>query len=152
MSTPLIITNSIRINAQPEQVWNALTNPAETKKYMFGCETVSDWQPGSALLWEGEWEGKKMVFVKGSVVSIEPGMHLSYTVIDPNNPAIADIPENYLTVTYDLTEEDGRTLLTVTQGDYSKVADGERRYAESYNGGEGWNPILEKIKAQVEGA
>ncbi len=148
----MFIINTIRINASPEKVWNALINPAETKKYMFGCETVSDWQSGSALLWEGEWEGKKMVFVKGSITRIEPGSHLAYTVIDPNNPAVADTPENYLTVTYDLTEEDGGTLLTVTQGDYSKVADGERRYAESYNGGEGWNPILEKIKAQVEGA
>lgn len=146
---PKTITNAILIHAPAESVWNALTNPAETKKYMFGCETVSDWQPGSPLLWEGEWEGRKMVFVKGHIAGIEPGSRLAYTVFDPNS-AMEDIPENYLTVTYDLSEGDGGTLLTVTQGDYDKVAEGERRYNEAYNGGEGWNPVLARIRAQVE--
>jgi uncharacterized protein YndB with AHSA1/START domain len=118
---------------------------------MFGCETVSDWQPGSPLLWQGEYEGKPMVFVKGDVVRIEPGHYLEYTVFDPNGE-IEDIPQNYLTVSYKLVEEGGKTLLTVTQGDYETVADGERRYNESYNGGEGWNSILVKIKEQVEAA
>jgi len=75
---------------------------------------------------------------------------LSYTTIDPNS-AIADIPENYLTVTYSLKEENGQTIFTVTQGDYSKAADGEKRYKEAYNNGEGWNPILVEIKKLVEG-
>ncbi len=30
------------------------------------------------------------------------------------------------------------------------VGDGERRYKESNNNGEGWNPILVKIKDQIE--
>ena len=145
MPTPLLIQNNITIKAPARQVWNALTNPEETKKYMFGCETVSDWQPGSPLLWKGSYEGKEMIFVKGNIVSIQPGKSLVYTVFDPNS-TMEDIPENYLTVTYEISEENGQTLLVVTQGDYSIVADGERRYAESYNGGQGWNPILLEIK------
>jgi hypothetical protein len=31
------------------------------------------------------------------------------------------------------------------------VADGQKRYEDSYNGGEGWNPILVQIKALAEG-
>jgi uncharacterized protein YndB with AHSA1/START domain len=147
-----IITNEILIHAPASKVWRALTDPSETKQYMFGCETVSDWNIGSPLLWEGTWEGKKMVFVKGHIANIIPDRHLTYTVFDPNNPAMEDVPENYLTVTYDLSEEEHGTRLTVTQGDFSKVADGERRYQESYNNGEGWNPILKKIKEQVESA
>jgi len=149
MPTPLLIQNSIPIKAPNAQVWNALTNPEETKKYMFGCETVSDWQPGSPLLWKGSYEGKEMIFVKGNIVSIQPGKSLVYTVFDPNS-TMEDIPENYLTVTYEISEENGQTLLVVTQGDYSIVADGERRYAESYNGGQGWNPILLEIKKILE--
>ena len=145
MPTPLLIQNNITIKAPARQVWNALTNPEETKKYMFGCETVSDWQPGSHLLWKGSYEGKEMIFVKGNIVSIQPGKSLVYTVFDPNS-TMEDIPENYLTVTYEISEENGQTLLVVTQVDYSIVADGERRYAESYNGGQGWNPILLEIK------
>src|SRR5256885_2077621 len=104
MPTPKIISNTILMNASVARVWDILTNPAETKKYMFGCETVSGWKPGSPLLWQGEYEGRPMVFVKGYVVSISPGNHLAYTVFDPNS-TMEDIPENYLTVTYDLAEE-----------------------------------------------
>lgn len=150
MSHPLIVQNSISIHAPAAKVWDALVNPAQTKKYMFGCETVSDWKPGSPLLWKGVYEGKEMVFVKGNIVTIEPGKYLSYTVIDPNSATISDIPENYLTVEYMLEEKDGNTLLTARQGDFSKVAEGEKRYNETYNGGEGWNPILVQIKALVE--
>jgi uncharacterized protein YndB with AHSA1/START domain len=145
----LIVKNSIRINAPASKVWDALTNPAQTKKYMFGCETVSDWKVGSPLLWQANYEGKDTVFVKGEIVSIEPEKFLAYTTIDPNSP-IEDVPKNYLTVTYDLAETDGQTFLTVTQGDYTKVAEGERRYIEAYNDGQGWNPILVERKKIAE--
>jgi len=150
MAKQLILKNSIAINAPVSKVWDALTNPEQTKKYMFGCETVSDWKVGSPLLWKGSYEGKEMVFVKGNIVDIKPEKFLAYTTIDPNS-TIDDISENYfLTVTYNLSVEKGQTVLTVTQGDYATVAEGERRYQEAFNGGEGWNPILVEIKKLVE--
>ncbi len=150
MAEEKIIKNTIQIIATPSKVWDALVNPEKTKKYMFGCETVSDWKVGSSLLWKGEYDGQSIVFVKGNIIAIDPEKFLAYTVIDPNNNDILDLPENYLTVTYSLTQEDHHTTLTVTQGDYSKVAEGEKRYQESYNNGEGWNPILVQIKNLVE--
>ena len=147
----LIVKNVININATAAKVWDALVNPDQTKKYMFGCETVSDWKVGSPLLWKGVWDEQEMTAVKGDIVAIEPNKLLVYTTIDPNNPMIEDIPSNYLTVTYSLEESNGQTELTVTQGDYNKVADGERRYAEAWNNGEGWSPILIQIKELVEG-
>lgn len=146
---PLIVKNTIIINAPIAKVWDALTNPVQTKKYMFGCEALSDWKKGSPLTWEMIYEGKPFVAVKGHIVEIEPNKKLAYTTIDPNSP-IADIPENYLTVTYLLKAEGGKTELTVTQGDYSTVADGEKRYEEAYNNGEGWNPVLIEIKKMLE--
>jgi uncharacterized protein YndB with AHSA1/START domain len=150
MSQPLIVKNEININAPASVVWDALVNPEQTKKYMFACETVSDWQVGSSLDWKGHYEGQEMIFVKGNIVDIQTGKFLAYTTIDPHS-AIDDISENYLTVTYTLQETNGSTLLTVTQGDYSTVAEGERRYQEAYNNGEGWNLILLEIKKVVEG-
>lgn len=150
MNKPLFIKNTIEINASATRVWDVLVNPQETKKYMFGCETVSDWKKGSELLWRGEYEGKEMVFVKGTILDIQPGKFLAYTTIDPHSN-IDDKAENYLTVTYSLSEKSGKTTFTVTQGDYSKVAEGERRYAEAYNNGEGWNPIVLQIKQLAEG-
>ena len=149
MKQPLFIENTVSIKALVTTVSDALVNPMQTKKYMFGCETVSDWKVGSELLWKGNYEGKEMIFVKGTILKIEPEKLLAYTTIDPNS-TIDDKPENYLTVTYELKPESGQTILTVTQGDYSLVAEGERRYQETYNGGEGWNPILQEIKKLVE--
>ncbi|MDD8018393.1 MAG: SRPBCC domain-containing protein, partial [Bacteroidota bacterium] len=96
MSAPLIVQNSTTLNAPISKVWDALTNPQQTKKYMFGCETVSDWKKGSPLLWRMNYEGKELIAVKGSIVDIIPEKVLVYTTIDPNS-TIADIPENYLT-------------------------------------------------------
>lgn len=145
----LYIKNNISIKASIEKVWDTLTNPAQTKKYMFGCETVSDWQKGSSLLWKGSYEGKEMVFVKGNITDIDPGKFLSYTVFDPNS-AMEDKAENYLTVTYQLSTQNEQTVLEVTQGDYSKVANSEARYKEAYNEGHGWQPLLEEIKKVAE--
>ena len=149
IKAPLLIQNSIQIQASAGKVWDALTNPEQTKKYMFGCETVSDWKVGSSLLWNGIYEGKAMTFVKGLIKEIEPSRLLVYTTIDPNGD-IADIPENYLTVTYQLSESAGATTLTVSQGDYATVADGEKRYRESMAAGVGWDPILQAIKSLIE--
>lgn len=144
-----IITNHILINATTSRVWDALTNPQQTKKYMFGCEAISDWNIGSSLEWKMDHEGKELVAVTGHIVDIQPGRFLAYTTFDPHS-TIENIPANYLTVTYELTTENGQTMLTVTQGDYNTVADGERRYQEAFNNGEGWNPILVEIKKLLE--
>ena len=149
MSQPLVVTNTITIKAPAARVWDALINPELTKKYMFGCEALSDWKPGSPLIWKGNFNGIEMVAVKGSIIKFEPGKFLSYTVIDPNNPAIPDLPENYLIVTYELTGQDGQTQLTATQGDYNTVAEGAQRYQHSIDGG-GWTPILDQIKELLE--
>jgi uncharacterized protein YndB with AHSA1/START domain len=149
MSNPLIVTNSIMIDAPAPKVWDALVNPEKTRIYMFGCETVSDWRPGSALLWQGNFEGVDLVAVKGFIKEIQPDKFLAYTVFDPNI-GMEDIPENYLLVTYELSARDKQTLLTVTQSGFEKAADGERRYKEASNSGDGWNPILVAIKKLVE--
>jgi uncharacterized protein YndB with AHSA1/START domain len=149
MEQKLSVKNTVSINATTAAVWDALTNPEKTKIYMFGCETVSDWQVGSDLLWRGEYEGKEMVFVKGKILEIEPDKLLKYTVIDPF-AAYPDIPENYLNVTYELTEQGSETILTVTQDGFETAAEGEKRYKDVYNNGEGWNPILVGIKKVAE--
>lgn len=149
MKTSNFIKNDISIKAPAAKVWDWLVDPEKTKQYMFGCETVSDWKQGSSLLWRGQYEGKDVIFVEGKILQIQPGKLLSYTAIDPNAP-YPHIPQNYLTITYDLEEKNGQTTFRVSQGDYTKVADGEKRYEESYNNGEGWNPILVQIKELVE--
>ena len=151
MKEPMIVENTIKIQAPIARVWDALVNPDMTAIYMFGCRTVSDWTPGSLLLWEGQYEGKNMVFVKGYVKEIKPPSLLVYTVFDPNS-TMEDIPENYLRVTYRLQEEGDQTVLTVTQDGFENAARGEERFHEVSNNGEGWNPILKSIADLLEKA
>lgn len=148
MDNRLFVKNTINIKAARSKVWDVLVNPEQTKKYMFGCEAVSDWQVGSPLLWIGVFDGQELVAVKGSIVQIEPEQTLVYTTIDPNS-TIADSPQNYLTVTYRLETVEDQTVLTVTQGDYAIVAEGEKRYQETIEGG-GWSSILVDIKNMLE--
>lgn len=150
MSKEKIVKNEIRINAPVAKVWDVLTNPAQTPKYMHGCALDSDWNEGSPLLWKAVYEGREMVFVKGKIVRIEPNKFLAYTTIDATNTALQDIPENYLTVTYSLSETDGETALAVTQGDYIHVPDGEKKYNDAVAAG-GWSSILTEVKKIAEG-
>jgi uncharacterized protein YndB with AHSA1/START domain len=144
----LYVTGSVTINAAPSKVWQALVKPELTKKYMFDCEAISDWKIGSPLLWNGVVDGKEITFVKGRVVAFEPHKRMQFTVFDPN-ASYADIPENYTTVTYDLSERDGKTVLSVKQGDFATVADGEKRYKETAGEG-GWGGVLKKLKEVIE--
>jgi len=145
----LIVSNQVTINGSLSQVWEMLTSPDKTKLYMFGCEAVTDWKPGSELLWRGKFEGAEMVFVKGYVLEIIPNQLLKYSVIDPN-AAYPHTPENHLTVTYQLEESNGQVILTVSQDGFENAAEGTKRYEEVSNKGEGWNPILIEIKKLVE--
>ena len=59
MRQDLIVSQSVDVKAEPEQVWNALTNPEIIKEYLFGTETITDWKVGSEIIFQGEYEGHK---------------------------------------------------------------------------------------------
>jgi uncharacterized protein YndB with AHSA1/START domain len=146
---PKQIINKITIRAPITKVWSVLTETKYTQKYMFGCSVISDWSVGSPLLWQMTHEGKELIVVKGDIEAIQKPSLLTYTVFDPLSK-MEDKIENYLHVTYELSTHQSETLLKVTQGDYSLVAEGERRYQEAWNEGKGWSPILEQIKKCAE--
>ena len=142
MSQELIIRKSISIAAPIEKVWEALTNPTLTPKYMYGCAIESGWNLGDEVLWK--MGGK--VIVKGHVLGIDPGKYLEYTTFDPN-VGLKDIPANNINVTYTLTNQDGATLLEVTQGDFAEAENGQKRYEDSVGG---WDQVLQTLKTLVE--
>jgi uncharacterized protein YndB with AHSA1/START domain len=143
MADQLVFRDSIRINASASKVWAIITIPKMTKKFMFGGEAISDWKVGSPLVWQ--MEGTEKV-LKGTIVAFEPGKKLSYTIIDPSAP-YPDIPENYTTVTYDLAEDRGQTTVSISDGDFSIVADGKKRYERTV---QGWGQALKKLKELAE--
>ena len=104
------ITRKLILNASTKQVWNALTTPSETKKFMFNCEAQSDWTIEGDIKWKGNFNGYESG-EKGIILELIKNEHLKYSSIDPNL-GIEDIPENYLHITYDLREIDDKTELT----------------------------------------
>ncbi|HSB56379.1 MAG TPA: SRPBCC domain-containing protein [Nitrosopumilaceae archaeon] len=140
----LIVKKQIKINSSSSKVWEVLINPELTKQYMFGCEIVSDWKVGSPVIWKGAADGK--VYVKGTLLAIVTEKFLQFTVFDPNM-GIEDIPSNYSTVTFGLSSENSQTILSVSQGDFTKLEEGEKRYNDTVTG---WDSVLPKIKDLAE--
>jgi uncharacterized protein YndB with AHSA1/START domain len=147
----LLIRKSINVDASIETLWKVLTGPEFIRQYMFGCNAETDWKPGSPLLWKGAADGK--LYVKGHIVSNEKPRRLAYTIFDPNS-TIKDIPANYLTMTYELKKRtESASVLEITQGDFSAVEDGERRYQHSLEGDDsvltGIKNLAEKISGET---
>ena len=139
---PLTATKSIVIDAKPQRVWEALTDPAQVKQVMWGSEVESDWKQGSPLIYRGVWEGKPFED-KGTILEIDPPRLLRTNYYSPLSGK-ADVPENYAEVTYALVPEGNGTKITVTQ---SNIADEKTRDHSESN----WGGALETMKKMIEG-
>ena len=133
---------SVTIDAPKGEVWDALTRPEKVKQYMHGTEMSTDWKEGSPISWKGEWKGKAYED-KGQVLEVQPQKRLSYTHWSPMGGS-EDKPENYHTVTYELTGENGKTTLTLRQ-DNNPTQEEANQMAEN-----NWGPVLEGLKETAE--
>lgn len=132
---------ALTIDAPPEKVWAALVTPASIKEYMFGTNVTSAFEPGSPITWKGEWKGKPYED-KGTIKKADPRRVLEYTHFSPL-AGLPDVPENYHTVTVELTERSGQTLVTLVQD--GNRTDEERQHSES-----NWKMMLDALKKFVE--
>ena len=113
MNRNLVARASITIDAPRAQVWSALVNPEAIKQYMFGTNVVSDWREGSPIVWKGEWQGKSYED-KGVILELKPERTIQYTHFSPLS-GLPDTPENYHTVTIDLSGEGNQTRVSLAQ-------------------------------------
>ena len=141
MNQNLIAQSSIVIDAPADAVWKALVSPEAIKQYMFGTTVESDWKPGSPITWKGEWEGRRYQD-KGVIVHIEPGRRLEYTHFSPGS-GLPDRPENYHTVTIELSPDGPHTRVSLLQDhNATEVA---REHSER-----NWEIMLKGLKQYVE--
>ena len=138
---PIVLKLSVHIKAPLAKVWDAVVNPAQIKKYMFGTNTVSDWKVGSPITFSGEWEGKPYVD-KGTILEIKKEKRLKYNYWS-NFSGENDEPANYSNITYELTEVPGGTLFTLTQDNFKN--EGARDHSEK-----NWGMIFETMKEILE--
>lgn len=130
---------SATFNAPVAKVWQALTDSALVKQWMFGTTVASDWQKGSTITYSGEWEGKPYQD-KGTIVDIAENEYIKM-----NYWSVAfgeDIPENYIDVNYLLESSGDQTILTITQ----QVRDEATREHSQKN----WEMVLGELKKVVE--
>jgi uncharacterized protein YndB with AHSA1/START domain len=131
----------IQVDASPARVWSALTDPAEIEQYMFGSEVATDWEPGSPIVWKGEYEGKSYED-HGEIVEVEPERRLVMTHFSPLG-GDEDAPENYHTLTYELDDADGKTRVRLSQDNNATPEAAEHARAN-------WAAMLEALKSVVE--
>jgi len=141
MNRELSIHKSIKFNAEKSKVWNALVNPIIIKEYLFGTEVISDWEEGSSMIFQGEWEGQKYKD-KGNILAIEPEKSFQYNYWSRFS-GLEDREENYSLISYQIEEEDGQTILTLTQQGFANEQAKEHSDAS-------WSMILEKMKELIE--
>lgn len=138
----MIIKKTVEFKSNKKQIWDLLTNPEKTKQYMFGCEVLSEWNIGSQIIWKGKTEnGQEIIHVKGEITEIKNGEKVSFTMLDPNI-GIKDIPENYVKLTYELSESESGTVFKLTQ-DFEGTENAEKRYEESASG---WDMVIDIMK------
>ncbi|MFL6100287.1 MAG: SRPBCC domain-containing protein [Actinomycetales bacterium] len=137
----IVATAEVDVAAPPEAVWAALTDPEQVKQYMFGTELETDWQPGSPIRWKGEWEGKPYED-KGSVVRVDPQRELVVTHFSPMTGQ-EDVPQNYHTVSYELTAGDGGTHIALSQ-------DNNGSEEEARHSRDNWSMMLAGLKKFLE--
>ncbi|GAA0948225.1 SRPBCC domain-containing protein [Kribbella koreensis] len=137
-----LATAQTEIDASPERVWDVLTDPAQIKKFMFGADVETDWQPGSPITWQGEYEGKQYTD-KGEIVAVEKARLLKVTHYSPLSGQ-PDVPENYHTLTYSLSATEGGTRLKLTQDN-----NGSQEEADHSSGM--WEMLVKGVKEASEG-
>lgn len=140
---------TIYIKSTPGGLWEALTDPAFTRRY-WGVAFETDWRPGSAITWHEE--GATTSDPEQVVLEAVPGRRLSYTwhTFTPEWARSAGVDEGTRarllreprsTVTCELEPVGGTVRLTVVH------EGGETLLSMSRHG---WPHVLSGLKTLLE--
>jgi len=141
MKSDISVKVSTVINRPISNVWEALTNPEIIKQYFFGTNTITDWKVGSHIIFRGEWQGKSYED-KGTILRYEQNKILQYKYWSSMS-GIDDKPENYVTITYFLSSENGKTTFTISQ---ENIPDEKMKEHSEQN----WKKVLNSLKNLLE--
>jgi len=141
MKNEYIAKAETKIDEPVNRVWDALVNPEAIKRYMFGTTVTSDWKEGSPIVWKGEWKGKAYDD-KGVILKLQPERVLQYSHFSPLSGQ-PDKPENYHTVTIELSGDKTQTLVSLSQD--NNPTEEARKHSE-----ENWKTMLASLKKLLE--
>jgi uncharacterized protein YndB with AHSA1/START domain len=138
---------TVDIAAPKNEVWQSLTDPEKIKQYFLGAKVKTNWQPGTPITFEGEWEGKAYED-RGEILVVEPERKLAYSHWSPLGGK-PDTPENYHVVEVTLHERDGGTRVTLRQSNLEGGATDEDR-ANRKHFEKNWGQMLDGLKQVTE--
>lgn len=137
----LTVNVQVKFKAPIAKVWQGLTDPTMVKEYFFGTDLQSSWRVGEPIKFSGEWNGHKYED-HGIILDIDPGTFVKYSYWGSMS-GTEDKPENYANITYNLTENNGETELTVTQ---DNVKNEEAKAHSEQN----WTGLFEELRKLIE--
>lgn len=129
------------IHAPASKVWAALTQPERVQQYFFGARLRTSWQPGTPIVFEGEWEGKAYRD-HGTVLKFEPETMLQYDYFSSWSDQ-EDRPENYQRIAYRLKKQGESTVLTIIQRNIDSL---EKKVHSAQN----WVGLMDVLKKMLE--
>ena len=136
-----VSVSQVTIDAARGTVWAALTDPVLVKRWQYASELTTEWRVGGSIRFSNEYEGQSFE-QWGTVLSFEAPRRLSYSLFAPR-PGLEDVLENYFTMTYELDELDGATVLSIIQED-PRESDLEQADVDEES------PVLVALKSLVE--
>jgi uncharacterized protein YndB with AHSA1/START domain len=127
------------INATPEKVWLALTDPGFTCQYYGGRRIQSDWTVGASIKFLRPDGG---VDLMGEVLRVEPPRLLACTYNDTRHTEVP--PDKPSRLTFEVSNTMGVTTLTITHEDFEPGSQLVHQI------GIGWRMIACSIKSLLE--
>ena len=135
----LISTN---IPAEPESVWQAITNSEHLNQIFEGLQCHSEWTIGAKVQFTQQQGEHDRVVEKGEVIRVSTHHLLEYTSF-PTQMGLKNDLENYIVICYELLDNyDGTTHLSITQKGYNYVERGMDRYITAQKS---WKKHLPKL-------
>jgi uncharacterized protein YndB with AHSA1/START domain len=128
------------IAAAPEKVWQALTDPAFTRRYFGNLAVDVEPRTGGAFRM---LHADGRVHISGEVVDWSPPRRFSCTWVVEGMPGFADLPA--CLVTYDIEQAGDAVKLTMTEAHSWDIPE-----AILSGGREGWPAILSSLKSLLE--
>jgi uncharacterized protein YndB with AHSA1/START domain len=129
------------IKATPEQIWEAITDPAFTVKYFYGSRVELKLVAGTEF--KGVSADRSQELVDGRVLEVDPPRRLVHTWRALYDPEMAQ--EEPSRVTWEIEDRDGMCLLTVVHDQLERSP----KTAESVSG-QGWMFVLSGLKTLLE--
>ena len=139
------------INATPQRVWDAITDPEWNGKYGYKLAAEYDLRPGGLYCVRSTDEMKAMgvpeVFIEGEVLESDPPRrlvqmwHAFFTEETAAEPATR--------LTWEIEEREGATKLTVTH-ELDRAPVTAEIVEDGGGGGGGWSWIISDLKTMLE--